>query len=192
MTPARGDPMQFDISRPDVVRAVNQRWLVKVWSQNLDGHRVPRWQAFEAQRLSAMQENLSFLDVVPTADGGIRFLIRFHGEIIRRAYNSLDGRGRYLDEILTPGVCPTGITPYEKAVRDALPVYTILDVVDRQGRLVHAERLLLPFARDGETVDRVLAAFEFICEEGAFDGHAIMTSGDGPALRLSAMIEARA
>ena len=192
MTPARGDPMQFDISRPDVVRAVNQRWLVKVWSQNLDGHRVPRWQAFEAQRLSAMQENLSFLDVVPTADGGIRFLIRFHGEIIRRAYNSPDGRGRYLDEILTPGVCPTGITPYEKAVRDALPVYTILDVVDRQGRLVHAERLLLPFAHDGETVDRVLAAFEFICEEGAFDGHAIMTSGDGPALRLSAMIEARA
>ncbi|MGN6570329.1 MAG: hypothetical protein ACTHLO_02820, partial [Pseudolabrys sp.] len=114
------------------------------------------------------------------------------GETIRRAYGSPDGRGRYLDEILTPGVCPTGIAPYETAVRDALPVYTILDVTDRQGRLVHAERLLLPFARDGETVDRVLAAFEFICEEGAFDDHAIMTDGVGPALRRSAPIAARA
>ena len=184
--------MQFDISRPDVVRAVNQRWLVKVWSQYLDGQRVPRWQAFEAERLSSMQENLSFLDVVPASNGGVRFLIRFHGEIIRRAYGSPDGRGRYLDEILSPGTCPTGIAPYEKAVREALPVYTILDVVDRQGRLVHAERLLLPFARDGESVDRILAAFEFICEEGAFDGHAIMTGGEEPSLRLSALIEARA
>jgi len=184
--------MQFDMSRPDVVRAVNQRWLIKFWTQHLADCRVPRWQAVEAERLSSMQQNLSFLDVVPGADGGMRFLIRFHGEMIRHAYGSPDGRGRYLDEILTPGVCPTGITPYEKAVRDALPVYTILDVTDRQGRLVHAERLLLPFARDGETVDRVLAAFEFICEEGAFDGHAIMTAGDGPALRLSALIEARA
>lgn len=184
--------MQFDLSRPDVVRAVNQRWLLKFWTQHLADCRVPRWQAIEAERLSSMQQNLSFLDVVPGADDTMRFLIRFHGETIRRAYGSPDGRGRYLDEILLPGVCPTGIAPYEKAVRDALPVYTILDVTDRQGRLVHAERLLLPFARDGETVDRVLAAFEFICEEGAFDGHAIMTAGDGPALRLSALIEARA
>jgi hypothetical protein len=184
--------MQFDSSRPDVIRAVNQRWLVKVWSQNLDGHRAPRWQSFEAQRLTAMQENLSFLDVVPAADGTMRFLIRFHGEVIRRAYGSPDGRGRYLDEIVTPTACPTGLAPYEMAVRDARPVYNIFDVTDRQGRLVHAERLLLPFSRDGETVDRILAAFELICEEGAFDGHAIMTGSVEPALRLSALIEPRA
>ena len=184
--------MQFDTSRADVVRAVNQRWLVKIWSQKLQGHRVPRWQALEAERLAAMQENLSFLDVVPGADGAPRFLIRFHGEIIRRAYDSPDCRGRYLDEILSPGTCPTGIAPYEKAVRDALPVYTILEVTDGAGRLVHAERLLLPFARDGETVDRVLAAFEFFCADGAFDSDAIMRSSEEPALRLQTMIEARA
>ena len=184
--------MQFDMSRPDVVRAVNQRWLLKFWTQHLADCRVPRWQAIEAERLSSMQQNLSFLDVVPGADDTMRFLIRFHGETIRHAYGSPDGRGHYLDEVLTPGVCPTGVAPYEKTVRDALPVYTILDVTDRQGRLVHAERLLLPFGRDGQTVDRVLAAFEFFCADGAFDGHALMQRTDGPALRLSAQIEARA
>ena len=184
--------MQFDMSRPDVVRAVNQRWLLKFWTQHLADCRIPRWQAIEAERLSSMQQNLSFLDVVPGAAGEMRFLIRFHGETIRRAYGSPDGRGRYLDEILRPGGCPTGIAPYEKAVRDALPVYTILQVNDRQGRLVSAERLLLPFSRDGETVDRILASFEFICDDGAFDDDAIMTGGEQPALRLSALIEARA
>ena len=56
--------MEFEASRPDVVRAVNQRWLLKVWTRHLDGQRVPRWQAVEAERLAGVQENLSFLDVV--------------------------------------------------------------------------------------------------------------------------------
>ena len=184
--------MQFDTSRSDVVRAVSQRWLLKIWSEKREGNRVPQWQALEAERLSAMQQNLSFLDVVPGADGAPRFLIRFHGEVIARAYGSTDCRGRYLDEILTQGVCPTGLSPYEKAVRDALPVYTIFEVTDSGGRVVHAERLLLPFARDGENVDRILAAFEFICDDGAFDSEAIMRGSEEPALRLLTMIEARA
>lgn len=184
--------MEFEASRPDVVRAVNQRWLLKVWTRHLDGRRVPRWQAVEAERLAGAQENLSFLDVVRGSDGALRFLIRFHGETIQRAYGSADCRGRYLDEVVSTAICPTGLAPYAKAVDDGLPVYTILDVTDRQGRLVHAERLLLPFARDGETVDRVLAAFEFFCADGAFDGDKLMQLAEAPALRLSALIEARA
>ena len=153
---------------------------------------MPRWQAIEAERLATIEENLSFLDVVRDGDGSPRFMIRYHGEVIRRAYGSPDGRGRYLDEIVSTSTCPTGLAPYAKAVDAGLPVYTILDVTDRQGRLVHAERLLLPFGRDGQTVDRVLAAFEFFCADGALDGHALTQRTDGPALRLSAQIEARA
>lgn len=184
--------MQFEPSRPDVVRAVNQRWLLKFWTSHLDGRRVPRWQTIEAERLSGMQQNLSFLDVVADGQGQPRFLIRFHGEMIRRAYGSPDGRGRYLDEIVPPAACPTGLAPYAQAAHGGLPVYTILDVTDRQGRLVHTERLLLPFARDGETVDRILAAFEFFCADGAFDCDALMQAGREPTLRLSATIDARA
>ena len=181
--------MQYAMSRPDVIRAVNQRWLVKNWSQHLEGHRVPRRQAIEAERLSSMHESLSFLDVVRGPGGALRFLIRFHGETIRRAYGSPDGRGRYLDELVTNA---TSLTAYAKAAEDGLPVYTILDVTDRQGRLVHTERLILPFARDGETVDRVLAAFEFFCADGAFDSDGIMQVNEEPALRLATLIEARA
>jgi len=66
-------------------------------------------------------------------------------------------------------------------------------MTDRNGRLVHYERLLLPFAADGETVDRILASFEFICEDGAFDGRGLMRSQSSPpSLRLSAMIEPKA
>jgi hypothetical protein len=152
---------------------------------------VPQWQKLDVERLSGFQENLSFLDVVRDAGGAMRFLIRFHGQTIRRAYASPDGRGRYLDEIVSATTCSTGLAPYEKAARDGMPIYTILQVSDRQGRNVSAERLLLPFGRDGATADRILAAFEFICDEGAFDSDALLQSTDSPTVRLAAQIEAR-
>ncbi|HEY2756854.1 MAG TPA: hypothetical protein VGJ01_14095 [Pseudolabrys sp.] len=61
---------------------------------------------------------------------------------------------------------------------------------DRVGRLVHCERLLLPFGRDGQTVDRILASVEFICPDGAFDDRDLMLAQQAPpALRMSARIE---
>jgi hypothetical protein len=152
---------------------------------------VPQWQNLPVERLSGFQENLSFLDVVRDAGEVMRFLIRFHGQTIRRAYASPDCRGRYLDEIVSTATCSTGLAPYEKAARDGVPIYTILQVSDREGRKVNAERLLLPFGRDGETADRILAAFEFICDEGAFDNDALLQLGDTPVIRLAAQIEAR-
>ena len=60
-------------------------------------------------------------------------------------------------------------------------------MTDRNGRLVHYERLLLPFAADGHSVDRILASYEFICVDGAFDGRELMqTQSAPPTLRLSA------
>lgn len=184
--------MNFPIARPDVVRAINQRWLLKFWKRHLGAHSVPQWQAVEAENLSAISANLSFLDV-SGSDGDTRFQIRYHGATIAQVYGAGDCRGKYLDGIIPAARHANGLAPYRHVVRDGRPVYTIHDVIDRNGRLVHYERLLLPFAADGQIVDRILASFEFICADGAFDGRDLMTSqGSPPALRLSATIERQA
>jgi hypothetical protein len=184
--------MQFSVARPDVIRAINQHWLFKFWQRHLGAHRVPQWQAVEAEDLSRMAANLSFLDVTG-GDIGARFMIRFHGPTIGQVYGSADCRGKYLDEIIPAAAQTKVLMPYHQAVASGRPVYTIHDVADRNGRLVHYERLLLPFARDGASVDRILASFEFICADGAFESHELMTSQAAPpALRLSATIEPQA
>ena len=184
--------MDFSVARPDVVRAINQRWLLKFWKRHLGAHRVPQWQAVEAENLTAISANLSFLDVTGS-DGGARFQIRFHGATIAQVYGRGDCRGKYLDQIIPAAGHANGLAPYHQAVRGGHPVYTIQDMTDRNGRLVHYERLLLPFASDGQTVDRILASFEFICLDGAFDGRELMKSQSAaPMLRLSATIEPRA
>lgn len=184
--------MNFAVARPDVVRAINQRWLLNFWMRHRGTHRVPQWQAVKAENLTRVSADLSFLDVTGS-DGNVRFQIRFHGATIAQVYGSADCRGKYLDEIIPVANHPTGLAPYHRAMGGGHPVYTIHDVRDRQGRVIHFERLLLPFSRDGENVDRILASFEFICEDGAFDGRGLMKSQTvPPALRLSATIEPRA
>ena len=43
--------MHFPAARADVVRAINQRWLLKFWKRQEDTHRLPRWQAIDAENL---------------------------------------------------------------------------------------------------------------------------------------------
>ena len=184
--------MHFAVVRPDVVRAINQRWLLKFWQRHLGNHRVPRWQAIEAADLSRVSASLSFLDVIG-GNGSLRFQIRFHGPTIAEVYGAPDCRGKFLHESQPEPERAQKLAPYRKAVESGRPVYTIHDVTDRKGRLVHYERLLLPFSRDGARVDRILASFEFICEDGAFESRELMTSlAAPPALRLSATIEPQA
>ena len=181
--------MEFAVARPDVVRAINQRWLLKFWKRHRTASGIPRWQDVEAQDLSRLSANLSFLDVSGDGDAA-RFQIRFHGETIAKVYGEPDCRGRYLDEVIPAARHDTGLMPYHRTLQSRRPVYTICEVTDKNGRLINFERLLLPFAFDGKTIDRILASFEFICEDGAFDNAAIMKLQMGaPTLRLYATIE---
>lgn len=178
--------MEFPPARPDAVRAINQRWLLKFWHGHLGQHRVPCWQAVAADNLKPLSTNLSLLDL---AEAG-RFLIRFHGSSVAQIYGSDDCRGRFLDDILPPAACADALAPYHRAVDSGCPIYTIHDVADRQGRIVHYERLMLPFARDGQKVDRILASFELVCDDGAFDSTALLSSQAAPpVLKLAATIE---
>src|SRR5215831_5992906 len=153
--------MQFTVARPDVVRAINQRWLLKSWNRDKGTHRVPLWQALIADDLSRVAAHLSILKVCGK-DNAARFQIRFHGAAIAHAYGSPDCIGRHLDEIVATADQAAHLAPYHRALQSGHPVYTIHDLVDRNGRLVHYERLLLPYGRDGTCVDHILAAFEFV------------------------------
>jgi len=180
--------MRFSAARPDVVRAINHRWLLKFWKRHLGDLRVPRWQAIEATDLSAMSSNLLFLDVIGSGETA-RFQIRFQGATITQVTGSADYRGRFLDEVMPQARHAESLPPYRHATLGH-PVYTIQDANDCNGRPVHFERLLLPFAADGQTVDRILASIELFCEDGAFESRNLMPpDGEALALRLAVTID---
>lgn len=181
--------MEFSVARPDVVRAINQRWLLGAWNRSKGSLRIPSWQGVQAEDLSRVAAQLSILEV-DASSGAPRFRIVFHGEAIAQAYGSVDCRGKYLDEVVPVAGSAKHLAPYHRAVSGGQPVYTVHDLKDRDGRLVHYERLLLPYSRDGESVDHILAVFEFVCPDGAFQHQALLTTlAAPPLLRLSATID---
>jgi hypothetical protein len=170
--------MQFINSRPDVVRSINQRWLLAHWNALRASSRLPAWRDLETSELAAMSANLSFFDVIESG-GEARFLSRYRGARIAEAFGDI-GTARYLDEILAPAYREAALTTYRQVLVTQLPVYTISDTRDRDGRIVHFERLLLPFSRDGVEIDRILASLETVSPEGAFENRGIMTATPKP------------
>jgi hypothetical protein len=136
---------------------------------------LPVWQGFDSDELAAMAENLSFQDVIRNEGGEARFLIRFHGRRISEAFGSVC-QGKFLDEILPAQYRDKALSTYRQVLATSLPVYTVADTQDRDGRIVHYERLLLPFSHNGGAIDRILASLETVSPEGAFDNCDIMMS----------------
>jgi len=184
--------MQFSTARPDVVRAINQRWLLTFWNRHRGAHAVPQWQEIEAENLSRMADSLSFLDVIRD-EGELRFQIRFHGATIGLIYGATNCIGKFLHASQPETARREALAPYRHVVENRRPVYVVHDVTDRAGRVVHSERLLLPFSPDGQTVDRILASFEFVSPDGAFESRGLMQSLQAPpALKLLAAIDPHA
>jgi hypothetical protein len=172
-----------------VIRSINQRWLLNYWNRLRQGAELPLWQGLEAEELASVPENLSFQDVVGS-DGALRFQVRFHGRRIAEAYGRANCIGKFLDEILPPAYAGTALSTYRHAVETKLPVYTIADMRDRTGRIVHYERLLLPFSSDGQAANRILASLETVSPEGAFENRDLMQSaGKPPAFALCTVIQ---
>ena len=159
--------MDFMKTGPEVVQSINQRWLLNQWKRLRNGNPLPVWKHLPVDDLKRMLDTLMFCDLVPGDEGG-RFLIRYIGKQIALSYGG-DFQGRHLDEALPKIWRENALTTYRKAIRSGRPVYNAVDTRDRDGRMVHLERLLLPFSRDGVAGHHILASIETVSLEGKFE-----------------------
>jgi hypothetical protein len=184
--------VEFVLAPPDIVRSINQLWLLKSWMRLRGASQLPPWDGLSADELAGISDNLAFADVL-NQDDTVRFLIRFAGiRIAEYVGVSCNGKGRYLDEALPAGYRDAALSTYREAVAAREPVYTIADMRDRAGRIVHFERLLLPFGRDGMAVDRILASVEAVSPEGVFESSDLMVAPSAPpAFAFCSIIDTR-
>jgi hypothetical protein len=182
------------VSTPDIVRSINQLGLLKSWMRARGARQLPGLEGLPAQELAGMSADLLFTDVV-RREGTTQFRIGSSGERIAE-YFGVDcpdrGQGRFLHEVLPLPYRPAALATFREAVAAREPVYTIADMRDRAGRIVHFERLLLPFGRDGTAVDRIIVSIEAVSPEGAFHGHHLMAApSTPPAFAFCAVIDTR-
>jgi hypothetical protein len=181
--------MEFMHSPPDIVRSRNQRCLLDYWHGLREHDSLPVWGGLPADGLAISDVDLSYTTVVGK-DGARRFRIEFHGTRVAEAYGRVSCVGKFLDEILPAAFSATALSTYHQVVNGRQPIYTVSDMRDPGGRIVHYERLLLPFSLGGSEVERILASLETSSPEGAFEHRSLMTSpARPPAFALCATIQ---
>jgi len=100
-----------------------------------------------------------------------------------------NAKGRLLDDYLGPRLGPVVMPVYLECIRRALPVFTITDIDDIQGRIVACERLLLPFSDDG-AITTIIESLKMISADGHFEITNLMRGNANlPRPKLRAVIE---
>jgi len=167
--------MEFTQSGPDIVRSDDQRRLLQAWGALRGAASLPIWPGLRADTLTVPLDNLALTQVV--RDGAeARFRLEYHGERLAKSFGDLDCIGMFLDDILPQPYLRAALATYREAMNARLPVYTVSDMRDVGGRIVHHERLILPFAVGGPETAKILASIEAISPEGPFEIHELMRS----------------
>ena len=186
--------MEFTNSPPDVIRSINQIWLLQYWTRLRAAHPFPPVRALNAEKLTSISANLLMTEVVnANTSGNARFLICFNGARIAESMgmgSPNQCKGRFLDEVLPASYCAAAHSTFHQVVAARKPVYTMADMRDEVGRIVHYERLLLPFGLNGFAVDHILASLEAVSPEGAFENRDLMKAPSRPpAFALCTIID---
>jgi len=119
-----------------------------------------------------------------------RFRLEFHGWRLGKSFGDMECGGLFLDDILPQPYLRAALATYREAVTGRHPVYTVSDMRDPTGKIVHHERLILPFAVGGLEAEKILASIKAASPEGPFEIHELMKAPiRPPVIALCATIQ---
>ena len=123
--------------------------LYEVWEARRIGDALPTWDAIAKADLKRWRENLVVIEVV----GGDSYVYRYYGTKFIELFGT-DMTGRTLDGL--PDEQKALITfEYEYARSRRRPTWRVYSG-DFDGDIITWQRLILPIASDGETIDMLL------------------------------------
>jgi hypothetical protein len=150
---ATGDEDSFippDLRRRAELCALHRFWLDK---KRRAGGRLPRRSEIRPEDLKPWLGWVNLLEVV---DGGRDFVFRLYGSNVAREFGR-DLTGRGVGD-LPPEHVPIVTAPFARVIRERVPCASRHHILFEDGRSFVWERLILPLAEDGATVDILLIA----------------------------------
>lgn len=151
MKERRVDPADL----PHLTEPVLQK-LMRYWMRLRGSAPVPRYRDFDVLEARQAMACLWVCDYLPDEDDPT-FVYRLAGEEVNQAYER-SIRGRRLDEIIPPKSYPIVLKRFETVVRTPAISVTVGRIYLHLDRLMLGQRVILPFADDDGTVNRIMGA----------------------------------
>lgn len=131
--------------------------LLAYWQSKCRHDRLPGRRDIDPLDFPDLLPHVSMFDVVHAGDA-MRFRIRLLGTANVQLMGG-DCTGEYIDARMRPEDAARVLASYRAVVEERRPDYLRGSLVTPGREHVHYERLLLPLASDGRTVDMLLALF---------------------------------
>jgi hypothetical protein len=157
-----GDPIRMhertDLDAPGAgLKHPMMQRLLSYWRGKCRDGRLPGRQDIDPLDFPDLLPHITMFDVVQVG-GETRFRIRLLGTSNVQLMGA-DCTGDFVDARLGPEDAARILTPYRMVVEQRRPDFVRGSLVTPGREHVHYERLLLPLAADGRTVDMLLALF---------------------------------
>jgi len=165
--------MHFESANRSIVRSVRQSDLLSAWLRVARRERaLPLIHQFRPDHLDDERPDLMYYDIKQTGDS-TRFFILHGGDNLVRAFGTVKGEGKFLDEMIDAERLKPIIPTFLASVDTRRPVYTVTAVTDVSGVPVHYERLVLPFGAN-DNVQHLIVSLKTISTEGRFETRDLM------------------
>lgn len=142
--------------------------LYRRWAELAGSGRLPSAADMELETLLATKSGAALITIEPRADGSIRYCYARAGTGHSRALGR-DIQGYSIDELVAPQQVAHFENVYDRIVADRKPHYWMRMNSLLGGGLQTFERLLVPVAEDGKTVDALVGVWVWL--DGRADGN---------------------
>lgn len=117
------------------------RALLRYWKEARGPHVLPHRSALDPIRLREWLPDLSIVEVQP---GDKRFFVRVHGTATTENIGQ-DLSRQYLEDMIESDALEVALIPYQTAIKQVMPVFSVVEPEINSGIFTSLDRLMLPF-----------------------------------------------
>ena len=155
----------FQAMTSGAIRGRTHKAVFQWWAQLRGERRMPARDDYRAEEIAAWRPNIELVEVV-RAEPALRFRVIASGDLFVKL-NGEDLTGRFLNDSLSWHWRDTAVALHSLAVEHRRPVYSLRHTAGRDGARYAFEKLVLPFASDGERPDHLMSCMAVEAPEAA-------------------------
>ncbi len=168
------ETMRLETLSPHSIISISQKALLFKWNRLARGQSFPDIADFIFDERIHDPNQLVVWNIEQN-EGARQFRAAYQGRALTEAFGAI-WSGKTMDEVLPEFIRQFAIDTASECASSRCAIYTVLSTKDAAGHRVDCERLLLPFGRDGEEVQQIVASLQLISLRGSFKRNSVIDS----------------
>ncbi len=156
--------MRFKLALLEAIKSASQRALAAYWDRLATGRRFPAFTDLKPDPEMYDPKQLVVWDV--EGEGrNLKFRALYQGDKVAEVFNSA-WAGKTMEQVVPMSLRRLTLDDAKECVTSGCLVYSVFSTINSHEQQVNCERLLMPFGRDDNKVEQILASLQLTSIRG--------------------------